>query len=72
MDGEPPIALVRRLEEALEGEAPDQIIFSMGLILGRVIAYFALPEDHDEVLEACENAIRVGIRESDVKPTDRH
>lgn len=72
MDGEPPILLIRRLEAALEGEAPDQIIFSMGLVLGRVIAYFALPEDHDEVLEACENAIRVGIREDAIEPKDRH
>lgn len=72
MEGEPPILLVHRIEAALEGEAPDQIIFAMGLILGRVVAYFALPEDHAEVLEACENAIRVGIRESAVELKDRH
>ena len=72
MDSEPPILLVHRIETALEGETPDRIIFSMGLILGRVIAYFALPEDRDEVLEACENAIRVGIRESEVELKDRH
>lgn len=72
MDGEPPILLVRRLEAALEGEAPDQIIFSMGLVLGRVIAFFALPEDHEEVVDACVEAIRVGIREDAVEPKDRH
>ena len=72
MEGEPPTLLVHRIEMALEGEAPDQIMFSMGLIMGRVIALFALPEDHEEVLEACENAIRVGIRESEVELKDRH
>lgn len=65
MEGEPPILLVRRLETALEGEAPDQIIFSMGLILGRVIALFSLKEDHAEVLAACNDAIRLGLLESE-------
>jgi hypothetical protein len=72
MEGEPPIALMRRLEEALAGEAPDQIIFAMGLVLGRVIAYFALAEDHEEVVDACVEAIGVGIRESESLPHDRH
>jgi len=72
MDSEPPILLVHRIEAALEGETPDRIIFSMGLVLGHVIALFSLPEDHAEVLEACENAIRVGIRESEVELKDRH
>jgi hypothetical protein len=72
MEGEPPILLVHRIEAALEGETADRIIFSMGLVLGRVIALFSLKEDHDEVLEACVQAIRVGIRESAVELKDRH
>jgi len=72
MEGEPPILLVQRIEAALEGEAPDRIIFSMGLVLGHVIALFALPEDHEEVLEACVQAIRVGLRESEVELKGRH
>lgn len=72
MEGEPPVALVHRIEEALEGELPDQIIFAAGLVLGRVIALFSLPEDHDEVLGACLQAIRIGIQESAVAPKDRH
>ena len=61
MESEAPVALVRLLEDIVAGRRPDEIIFAFGLVLGTVIKTCAEEEDHDEVIDACVEAIRVGI-----------
>jgi hypothetical protein len=62
MANELPVAFVRLLEDICAGRPPDEIIFAFGLVLGQVIKICALEEDHEEVIEACVKAIRVGLR----------
>ena len=61
MEGEPPVALVRLLEDIVTSRRPDEIIFAFGLVLGQVIRTCSEEEDHEEVILACVEAIRVGI-----------
>ena len=61
-EGESPVALVRLLEDIVTSRRPDEIIFAFGLVLGQVIRQCAEEDDHDEVIDACVEAIRVGIR----------
>ena len=61
MEGLPPVALVRLLEDIVAGRQPGDIVFAFGLVLGRVIRTCSEEEDHEEVILACVEAIRVGI-----------
>lgn len=62
--GDPPIALVRKLEKAVQGEKADEIVFAMGLVLGQMIAGLVPGRHQEEVVEACANAIRIGLKQS--------
>jgi len=59
--GPAPIELLRRLESVCAGEPADAIIFCLGIVMGRLIAHTARPEDHREIVEACVSAIQAGI-----------
>ena len=68
--GEPPIALVRKLEEAVQGEQADDIVFAMGMVLGQLIAGLVPLPHREEVVQACANAIRLGFGEEGGSTTE--
>jgi len=66
-EGPAPVELLRRLEEACEGEPIDEIIFCCGLMVGQLITNFAAPADYEEVIAGYLDAIRAGL---DGPPTE--
>ena len=60
-EGPAPVELLRRLEEACEGEPVDHIIFCCGIVVGQLLQYIAKPEHYEDIITGYMDAIRAGI-----------
>ena len=62
MQGPPPSALVERVEEIIDNQEIDHVIFVMTLILGKIITRCFPPENHEIVMLHCFDAIEQAMK----------